>query len=77
MGRVGGQQFVNMQPFCFPTIHEVIHALGFAHEEERRDRDYYMAFNWKNIKAGILIVIKYKSLLCFSERQCHLVDKRS
>ena len=52
VGRTGGQQFVNMQPFCFPTIHEIIHALGFGHEEVRRDRDYYMAFNWTNVAPG-------------------------
>ena len=42
VGRIGGQQFVNMMPWCFPTIHEIMHALGFGHEENRRDRDYYI-----------------------------------
>jgi len=52
VGRIGGQQFVNMMPWCFPTIHEIMHALGFGHEESRRDRDYYMAFNWTNTNPG-------------------------
>lgn len=51
-GRQGGQQFVSMQRYCFPTIHEVIHAVGFSHEEERRDRDYYLALNWTNAAKG-------------------------
>jgi len=53
MGPQGGQQFINLRPFCFPTIHEVIHALGFNHEQIRRDRDYYIAFNWTNTYPGI------------------------
>jgi len=50
IGRVGGQQYVNMQGWCLPDIHETLHAMGFDHEENRRDRDYYLAFNWSNIK---------------------------
>ena len=54
IGPIGGQQFVNLAPWCFPDMHENMHALGFDHEELRRDRDYYMAFNWTNILQGIL-----------------------
>jgi len=53
IGRAGGRQNVNLRPFCYPTIHEIMHAIGFGHEERRRDRDYYTAFNWTNIKPGI------------------------
>jgi len=32
--------------------HELLHALGLVHEEARRDRDYYIAFNWTNLDLG-------------------------
>ncbi len=55
VGRNGGQQFVNMQGWCLPDIHETLHAIGFDHEENRRDRDYYLAFNWSNIKPSKIV----------------------
>jgi len=35
--------------------HELLHSLGFIHEQERRDRDYYTAFNWTNLDPGKVI----------------------
>ena len=53
VGRVGGQQFVNL--VANPTgviVHEIGHALGFLHEHTRPDRDSYVTIHWGNIRPG-------------------------
>ena len=58
VGRLGGQQELNLQagsPGCiFHGIiaHELIHALGYFHEQSRTDRDDYVIINWGNIQPG-------------------------
>jgi len=32
--------------------HELLHSLGIIHEQQRRDRDHYIALNWTNIDPG-------------------------
>ncbi|XP_056382511.1 embryonic protein UVS.2-like isoform X2 [Hyla sarda] len=53
VGRVGGAQDLSlMKPGCLHwgiIQHEVLHSLGFQHEQCRSDRDKYIRINWGNI----------------------------
>ncbi|CAG7818199.1 unnamed protein product, partial [Allacma fusca] len=54
VGRQGGGQLLNLQaPNCLykgTVIHELMHAIGFFHEQSRPDRDAYVTVNWPNIR---------------------------
>lgn len=57
VGRIGGRQDVNfMSPDCLETvgtvIHELMHAVGFMHEQNREDRDDYVTINFNNLEPG-------------------------
>jgi hypothetical protein len=48
----GDQQFVNLANACnhrWVIAHEILHALGFNHEQSRNDRDGYVTIHWANI----------------------------
>lgn len=59
IGRIGVGQVVSLDSTCFngglpgTTIHELMHAVGFFHEQSRTDRDDYVSINYPNIQLGI------------------------
>lgn len=57
VGRLGGRQEVNLQaPGCVSkkgtVLHELLHAIGFMHEQSRPDRDSFVNILYQNIKPG-------------------------
>lgn len=57
VGRVGGKQIVNLQsPGCVnkigTVIHELLHAIGFLHEQNREERDGFVSIKKNNIRQG-------------------------
>ncbi|XP_055351586.1 fibroblast growth factor receptor 4-like isoform X2 [Paramacrobiotus metropolitanus] len=53
-GRTGGKQAFPVQRACLNEYgsiqHELMHTLGFYHENQRPDRDKYIQIIWSNIK---------------------------
>ncbi len=52
LGRVGGLQPIKLSDNCQLTeiLHEIMHTLGFVHEQSRPDRDKYIQVLWQNIE---------------------------
>lgn len=56
LGRVGGFQPVFLSPDCRgpQIVHEIMHVLGFVHEQSRSDRDQYLDIHWEHIQPEFL-----------------------
>ncbi len=53
VGRRGGRQDLSIRCFTSRTIqHELLHALGFWHEQSRQDRNSHVTIHWENIETG-------------------------
>uniref|UniRef100_A0A0A9YKU2 Metalloendopeptidase n=1 Tax=Lygus hesperus TaxID=30085 RepID=A0A0A9YKU2_LYGHE len=57
VGKTGGAQQLNLQrPGCVTkkgtVVHELMHALGFLHEQNRWERDNYVSIKYQNIIRG-------------------------
>jgi hypothetical protein len=52
VGRIGGEQEIVLGPDCAiaQIVHEMMHTLGFYHEQSRIDRDEYIMVMWENIE---------------------------
>ena len=57
MGRQGGKQDISIGNGCErkgTILHEIMHSIGFIHEQSRPDRDKYVKVLMDNIKKGEL-----------------------
>lgn len=54
LGKLGGVQPIRLDSKCrwSDIVHEVMHALGFIHEQSRYDRDNHVEILWDNIEKG-------------------------
>ena len=55
VGKKGGEQRLSLMNGCFipkKVKHELMHAMGFHHEQSRTDRDEHVTIHFDNIDSG-------------------------
>lgn len=56
VGRMAiGKQIISLGHQCYTpgtVMHELLHTLGFFHEQSRADRDEYVTIHYDNIESG-------------------------
>lgn len=55
VGMIGGGQNLNLSTGCFSkftVVHELLHAVGFEHEQAREDRDNFIQVDFENVIRG-------------------------
>jgi len=57
VGMNTGKQDLSLEKNCLnevgTPIHELMHAIGYMHEQSRSDRDTYITVNYNNIRSGM------------------------
>ena len=68
MGRQGGKQDISIGDGCErlgTVLHEMMHTIGFIHEQSRPDRDKYIKVFYDNIQPGEISNLFYQSTSFF------------